>query len=634
MTNSATLKLTMVLLSTLGLAGCGSDPYAGASTATDSGGATTMAGGGTVGAGGGTFGTGGAMVGSGGVVTATGGTTSNGGATSVPDASTMGPDAAVDAADAASGAPTIKYNISISPTRLLDLVFMVDNSPSMAPKQAKLNVQFPKLIAALQDPNDNNSLPDLRVAIIDSDLGTGGAYSSGSCGPKVLSDGTVSPYGDLGRFQMINASTCGVTSSDAKWLEYTKGKPVNFTGDINTVFTCLAGNLGTLGCGEEHQLQAFEFALVAGGLNNEAQQAMLRANATLGLVFLTDEDDCSAAMNDGMFGDKAELRGESASLRCYSRSHQCNGRNLANDPPPGYPTSAAFSAPLSSCAARTDSCPNSTDGTGSTDTSVPTDCSPLKSIKHLADEIKGLKADWASQIFVAGIFGWPLTDADMATAQYKIDTVPNPNTADTAHPAVYDSWPICYDPSHKPASANTFDATAAGWGATAGLREAAFINEFGANGMKFSICQSDFAASMKTIGDSLDRNLQNLCVNDKLLDKDLATAGLQPDCAVHTLTPTVDLNSKVTFVESPAALPMCDPTYSTSNLPPDSVGDCWLLTSDTTKCPNAFNGQLVNVLRTKSEMAAGPLPAGTQLGMQCRICSTSPSADQPAGCNY
>jgi len=115
---------------------------------------------------------------------------------------------------------------------------------------------------ALQDPT-NGTLPDLRVAIIDSDLGTGGAYPDGYCGPKTLSDGTVSDYGDLGRFQMIGARTCGVADPSALWLEYSNGHPVNYTGDINDVFACLAGNLGTLGCGEEHQLQAFEFALFA-----------------------------------------------------------------------------------------------------------------------------------------------------------------------------------------------------------------------------------------------------------------------------------------------------------------------------------------------------------------------------------
>jgi len=250
--------------------------------------------------------------------------------------------------------------ISVSPVRQLDLVFMIDNSPSMAPKQAKLQAQFHNLLTALEDPTDG-TLPDLRVAIIDSDLGTNGAYSSGSCGPKTLPDGTVSNYGDLGRFQMIGAQACGVTDPKALWLEYAKGQPSNYTGDINDVFACLAGNLGTLGCGEEHQLQAFEFALVAKGIGNETQQAMLRSSAYLGLVFLSDEDDCSAASNDGMFGDKPELAGESASLRCSTRAYTCNGTNLTTAPP-GYPTTAAFQTAFTNCSARTDACPDAIDG--------------------------------------------------------------------------------------------------------------------------------------------------------------------------------------------------------------------------------------------------------------------------------
>ena len=108
--------------------------------------------------------------------------------------------------------------ISVSPQRLLDLVFMVDNSPSMAPKVTKMNAQFPKLIEALKDPNDG-TLPDLRVAVIDSDLGTGNAYSTGSCGPKTLADGTVSPYGDMGRFQMLTQPTACTFDAGAEFLE-------------------------------------------------------------------------------------------------------------------------------------------------------------------------------------------------------------------------------------------------------------------------------------------------------------------------------------------------------------------------------------------------------------------------------
>ncbi|HEX7501301.1 MAG TPA: hypothetical protein VF524_13510, partial [Polyangia bacterium] len=294
---------------------------------------------------------------------------------------------------------------------MLDLVFMIDNSPSMAPKQEKLKAQFPKLIAALKDPN-GGTLPDLRVAILDSDLGTGGAYASGSsCGPKALPDGTVSVYGDMGQFQMIGATGCGVTGTNATYLETKGSTGLNFSGDINNVFACLAGNLGTLGCGEEHQLQSFEFAFVASNLSNvnNQQHQMLRGNANLGLVFLTDEDDCSAALNDAMFGPKSELSNESASLRCYTRSHACSGVNLTQSPP-GYPTSAAFQTTLNNCSARIgDTC-------NGQDVSQPTECNPLRDVKVMADEIKALKSDPANQIFVAGIFGWPLSGTDPATA--------------------------------------------------------------------------------------------------------------------------------------------------------------------------------------------------------------------------
>jgi hypothetical protein len=360
------------------------------------------------------------------------------------------------------------------------------------------------------------------------------------------------------------------------------------------------------------------------------------------LVFLSDEDDCSAAMNDGMFGDKPELRAESASLRCATRGHMCGGQKLADINPPGYPTdptNGSYSHAFNDCLARTDTCPNKTDGYDSdTDTSVPTSCSPLKNVKHLADEIKGLKADPDNQILVAGIFGWPLNDTDMAAAQYKIAPIPNPNTADTNHPTVYDYWPICYDPGNMPKASTTdsatgFDATAAGIGATGGLREAAFVDEFGkTNGLKFSICQTDFSASMKVIGDAIAKKLQNLCVNYKLIDTDLGTAGVQADCRVVFRNPKPDKAdpTKITYEESPTSMPQCPPNAVQGSV----TEDCWQLTSDKVKCE--VNGQLIQVLRTKDEIAKDPtIPAGTKVGMQCRTC-TDPIKGFPVatGCDY
>jgi hypothetical protein len=525
--------------------------------------------------------------------------------------------------------------VNTAPTRQLDLVVMLDNSPAMAVKVAKLRAAFPKLLDALKRPADG-TLPDLRVAMIDSDLGTGGAYSSGSCALKTLSGGTESIFGDLGRFQMLDSPAACAFDAGAEFLEYKGGAPLNYTGDISTVFGCLAENLGTMGCAEEHQLQAFELALVARGVGNEQQQAdFLRANAMLGLLFLTDEDDCSTAPNDGMFGDKSELRGETASLRCATRGHECAGRNLTASPP-GYPTDAPSTHAFSECYARNDTCPNQTDGYGTnTDTSGPTDCAPLKNVQHLAEEIKSLKSMPEEQIMVAGIFGWPLTDADMSSAVYKIAPIPNPNTADTQHPQVHDYWPICYDPDHKPAAATTdgatgFDAQAASWGATGGLRESAFIEQFGLNGMKFSACERDYTLAMTNFGTGLATQMQNLCVTDQLYDADKNSGnGVQADCRVVYALPQDDANdpTKITYVKSTTALPRCDASYSASNPPPDSAGDCWQLANDATACKS---GLLVSVLRTAANQKAGPLTPGTKLDMICRTCHDS----TVAGCGY
>jgi hypothetical protein len=521
-------------------------------------------------------------------------------------------------------------SMSIAPIRQVDLVTMVDNSPGMAPKIEKLNAQFPKLIDGLRDPADG-TLPDLRVAIIDSDLGTGGAYTNYSCARKTLPDGTDSIFGDLGRFQMPSSPVVCPFTPGARFLEYSAGAARNYTGDISAVFSCLTGNLGTAGCFEEQQLQAFEFSLAAQGVGNEAQQqAFLRPEAQLGLVFLSDEDDCSAFTNDRMFGDLENARGESPSLRCATRAHNCNGQNLTTSGP-GYPTIASFMAPFSACQARIgDEC--SLDD----DTSKPTDCNPLRNVKMFAEEIKGLKAN-PDQILVAGIFGWPLSDADMATAQYKIAPVLNPNAADTQHPMIYDLWPVCYDPNHLPSPATTdpvtgFDATAAAWGATGGLRESAFVDQFGENGLKFSICAPDFSTSMASIGQALARKVQNQCFNAKLIDTDPATPGIQADCRAAWRVPMQDpqIPTRMIYLEDPTSLPQCAPGATSATV----AADCWQLTYDPVQCP--ASGQRVTVVRAAAHVAAKPqLDPGTKLQLQCRTCPTLPAGSAiVAGCEY
>jgi hypothetical protein len=320
----------------------------------------------------------------------------------------------------------------------------------------------------------------------------------------------------------------------------------------------------------------------------------LRPTAYLGLVFLSDEDDCSAALNDGMFGDQDSLKWR------ISQPALRHARTQVQ-----WPESDRYAswlsddgriqrAPLRPARRKNGfSCPNVhrpwlTETR--TDTSVPTDCSPLKNIKHLAEELKALKYDPDNQIVVAGIFGWPLSDADMATATYTIGPVPNPNPADTAHPTVFDLWPVCYDPNYKPASSTEFAPSAAGRGATPGLRLSAFVDEFGKNGLKASICQSDFSATMSQIGTTLAQQLSNRCLPSSYAQ--------YKTCAAHCLVP----DSAGGYTRQADVVPSCDAS--------PSVPGCYTLVADGSPCaPGEF---LVQV------DSSSAMPRGTVLEFSCQ----------------
>lgn len=502
--------------------------------------------------------------------------------------------------------------ITVAPMRHLDLLFMVDNSLSMKPKQDKMKAQFPKLIDALRDPFDQ-TLPDLRIAIVDSDLGAGQSTQCKSA----------SGYGDMGQFQMRGATDCGA-NADARWLEYTKNQAINFTGDVSQVFGCLASNVGVSGCGFEHQLAALEWAFYLG--DNKSQLDFLRPEAYLGIVLLTDEDDCSAPMETRMFATLA--MNESWSLRCATRAHSCDGTTLA------YPTTSPVSVPYDSCHARTDKTCDS-----SVDTSVATDCNPLINITQLADEVKQLKGGGAEaddKILVAGIYGTPRS-GDTTVRPFKIDMTTNP-TPGSPVAEIYDYWPVCYDPDFMPGGSG-FDKTAADHGATGGLRIKAFLDEFKPESrLAYSICESDFGPAMAGIGKALIVKMGNLCVPYKLADSS-DEPGVQADCRVayripHAVTDAKGITS-VVYQENPDSLPRCD----ASRTP-----ECWEVkfgnangTADEQKtassCPavGSTPSQMINVVRTPGTT----LVEGTKVGMQCVTCVDLPPGMKPIkGCDY
>jgi hypothetical protein len=121
----------------------------------------------------------------------------------------------------------------------------------------------------------------------------------------------------------------------------------------------------------------------------------------------------------------------------------------------------------------------------------------------------------------------------MAKAKYKIDRVPGPGAEDIdgQQGPVWDVWPVCFDPDHEPTDPDTFDADAWAWGARGGLRISAFIDEFGDNGRKLSICERDFGNYLLEFGNTLEKKLQNLGIDAKLMDVDPLTPGCSPTVA-------------------------------------------------------------------------------------------------------
>jgi hypothetical protein len=359
--------------------------------------------------------------------------------------------------------PDIQTNdgVVIQPFVKLDLVFMVDNSLSMVQEQDSLAVNFPRFMEELQKVGDI----DLRVGVVSSNVGAGGA--GGPC----------MGLGDGGQFK-VNPG-CGLEPG-AKFLSMDRDGNKNFTGPLTEAFGCLA-KLGTQGCGYEHQLQSVRFALYS----DQAKQ-FLREDAHLGIVIITDEDDCSGDPESTLY---AETRpGENPNLRCATAGHLCGGQPI---------TAATFTAPLASCTPfeRTN------DEQGKRQR--------LINVSEFVDHIKGIKAGSPFKVLVSGIIGWD----ESAGASYNI----------ARNDGVLDLSPIC--------------ASAAGAWAMPGVRLKAFIDAFGGQGSVHSICQGDLRQALTDIGKNFGGNISGFCFDEPLLDADSAQPGLQPDCAV-SIRPT------------------------------------------------------------------------------------------------
>src|SRR5262245_57614282 len=181
----------------------------------------------------------------------------------------------------------------------IDILFLIDNSGSMGDVQTNLVQNFPVFIDVLK--NLPSGLPNVHIGITTSSMGAG-AFTS-----TVQSCQTP----DLGNFVDTPRIRGGTTAcqqnqlnSGAHFIEALNNEAQkNYTGDLSTVFSCLA-EVGDQGCGFEHHLAGVRAAL--GDPMGSVQPApnnggFLRENAFLAVIIIGNEDDCSAPPDTLLF---------------------------------------------------------------------------------------------------------------------------------------------------------------------------------------------------------------------------------------------------------------------------------------------------------------------------------------------
>ncbi len=434
--------------------------------------------------------------------------------------------------------------------RKIDILFMVDNSSSMLPLQAKLVAQFPVFMNVLKmlpaGDGSGNALPDIHVGVVSSDTGPGKfdlpAYHCSFAGDRGILQNqprqncTASPFKDPSQHYLSAAANQTNT---------------NYNGDISDAFTCIAA-LGDQGCGFEGQLKSVRWALDPFNVP-AGNEGFLRQEAFLAVILITNEDDCSVPDDSDLVDptqmSMASTLGPLWSWRCNEFGHLCQDATGNLAPPPRGPMPTPYQG-----------CVSNDTATGK--------------LTKLTDEIsflKSLKPD-PNQIFVAAITG-PATPYTVSMIMQGNDTELHPNVD---HSCMQNSGEYA-DPS---------------------VRIQQWVQSFGNHGLLQTICAPSFAPSLMQIATELSKLLGPQCIGNNLVDTDLNTPGIQPECQV--VDTYVDTGKTFTTVLQSCA--------SNGNNAP-----CWSFDPDAQKCPGNF--LVLNVNR-----GGAMLPNGLQTSVSCSQC--------------
>lgn len=248
----------------------------------------------------------------------------------------------VDASPEPCTTTTEEWSVVNSTVDELDLLFVVDNSNSMAEEQATLALELPRFVSVLAtgdfdqdgdgagdleiDDEDFYPLRSLHVGVVTSDMGAGG-FAAPTCAERA--------FGDDGVLRVEgNPSVTGCQAAYPRFLDFQPGggiEPEVFAGYV----ACVA-RVGTGGCGIEQPLDAALKALSptvatfwtaptyeaprffqrSEGNADVENNGFVRGDSLLAVVMVTDENDCSIA-DASLFDPNGPYAETELNLRCF-----------------------------------------------------------------------------------------------------------------------------------------------------------------------------------------------------------------------------------------------------------------------------------------------------------------------------
>ncbi|HEY4393781.1 MAG TPA: hypothetical protein VGP64_06945 [Polyangia bacterium] len=445
--------------------------------------------------------------------------------------------------------PTTRKTITLGalPDTNVDVLFVLMDWAGDPESQRKLYDQIPLFLNELKMPT---AALDLHIAVVTADMGVSGDTSGAT---------SCTPHGDDGAFQSRPRGACtdSTLSAGATFLADDGRGTTNFSGAIADVLQCIFPP-GNDGCGFPQPLAAAEHALgadnVTGGVPTPpaGNAGFLRPDAALAIVFLANQDDCSAPAGTPLYAlDGAQSLenplGPLQNYRCNQFGHLCRDPSSGElvtpplDPPPD--AQGTMTAPVLDLA----NCQDDEQQTGL-----------LTPVSQFVADIRALKADPDDRILVAAIVA--------PTSPYSVAWVP----AGAASTVPGELWP---EIEHSCGAAGGDDVNpAAAMTPTDGsfgdpaVRLAQFVGAF-PQSVLASICNASYAPAAETIAAKIAALPQSQnCLTGQLQRDSYG----QPTCAV---TATVANAAGATLT---VPYPNC-----TEN---ENIVPCWTLTDGTGTC--------------------------------------------------